>query len=64
MFEINYEIEGTPRFEYHVIKEGHENKIEEIVIIRHIENNNVKINIIKEMEILKAASSQTYQTTS
>ena len=42
-----------------VLKEGHEMKtIEETISIIHLQNNHRKINTLKDIEILKAASSK------
>ena len=51
--------EGKSKFSEHVLKEEHEMKtIEETMPIRHIENNHRKINILEEIEVLKAISSK------
>ena len=51
--------EDKSKFAEHVLKEGHEMKtIEETMSIIHLENNHRKINTLKKIEILKAASSK------
>ena len=49
--------EDKSKFSEHVLKEGHEMKqTEETMSIKDLENNHRKINTLKEIEILKAAS--------
>ena len=47
--------ESKSKFSEHVLNEGHEMKTMPII---HLENNERKINILKEIEIIKAASSK------
>ena len=52
-------VEGNSRFFDLFIKEGHKIKpIEETMTIMHLENNYGNINVLEQMEVLKAASSQ------
>ena len=51
--------EGKSKFSEHVLNEGLEMKtIVETMSIIHLENNHRKINILQEIEILKATSSK------
>ena len=50
--------EGKSKFSEDVLKEGQQQKIEETMFIIHLENNHRKINTLKEIKILKAASSK------
>ena len=51
--------EGKSKFSEHVHNEGHEMKtMEETMSIIHLENNHRRINTLKEIKILKAASSK------
>ena len=52
-------VKGKSKFSDHTFKEGLKIKeIQETMTIRNLENENRKINILEEIEILKVASSQ------
>ena len=52
-------MEGKSKFSDHVLGEQHEMKtIKETMSIIHLENNHRKINMLKEIETLNAASSK------